>query len=109
MLISDPAFAAQVRGAGGRLHRFDDPGCAALWLFEHADAGPAAEVWVGSVDGDGWLDARRARFVRVPRSPMGYGFGASAAPEQAGRDGIDLEALGEAVRARENERRSAAG
>jgi hypothetical protein len=108
MLISERAFAAQVRGADGRLHRFDDPGCAALWLFEHADAGPAAEVWVGSVDGGGWLDARRARFVRLPRSPMGYGFGASAAPE-AERDGIDLEALGEAVRATEDERRSPAG
>jgi hypothetical protein len=109
MVISDRAFAAQVRGADARLHRFDDPGCAALWLDEHAGLRPAAEVWVRAIDADGWLDARRASFVRVPRSPMGYGFGASAGAEQAGGTGIGLEALRRAVRAREDERRSAAG
>lgn len=106
MVISDRAFAAQVRSADGRLHRFDDPGCAVLWLDDHANDAPAREIWVRAVDADGWLDARRARYVPVPRTPMGYGFGASQA---AGAEGIDFAALRDAIRARERERRHPAG
>lgn len=105
MTISDRAFAAQVRGADGRLHRFDDPGCAVLWLRDHAEETPAREVWVRELDGDAWLDARTARFVEAPHTPMGYGYGAREAPPDVG---IDFEALREAIALREDERRSPA-
>ena len=92
MLISDPLFAAQVRDAEGRLHRFDDPGCAVLWL----DADPARrarEVWVQAVDTKTWVAAEEARFVDVGASPMGYGF--------AARSGADPGSIGfEDLRAR---------
>lgn len=101
MAISDRAFAVQVRSADARLHRFDDPGCAVLWLDEPGHEAPK-EVWVRALDGDAWLDANEARFVEAPHTPMGYGYGA----REDGPDvGIDFEALREVIVLREDERR----
>ena len=100
MAISDRSFAVQVR-VDGRLHRFDDPGCAVLWLKDRGPAEPD-EVWVGALDAEGWLDARKARFVEAAHTPMGYGYGARAAGPETG---IDFEALRVAIAQREDERR----
>lgn len=105
MVISDHGFAAQVRDAEGRVHRFDDPGCAALWLDAHSEQGAPREVWVHDLAGDDWLDAHEAHFVRVPNSPMAYGFGAQRAPAAGA---LDFAQLREAVRKLEDERRSPA-
>lgn len=105
MVISDRSFAAQVRDADGRVHRFDDPGCAALWLDEHAEQAAPREIWVRELAGDDWLDARGAYFVRAPGSPMGYGHGAQRAPSQ---EALDFEQLRQAIRTLEDERRSPA-
>lgn len=102
MTLSDRSFGAQVRTHDGRLHRFDDFGCALLWMHEH-QGGEAREIWVRDLDGSGWLDARTARFVEVPHSPMGYGYGARSG---AGGDGIELEALWSRIQTVESERRS---
>jgi len=102
MVISDRAFAAQVRDSDGRVHRFDDPGCAALWLGEHGEQ-VAREIWVRELVGDDWLDAREAYFVRVDNSPMGYGHGAQRAPSQ---EALDFAQLRQAIRTLEDERRS---
>jgi copper chaperone NosL len=76
MLISDPAFAAQLQTRDGVVASFDDPGCllaaltsypepSALWFHDHAE--------------ERWLPEGGVAFVRVARSPMGYGLGAVAA------------------------------
>jgi nitrous oxide reductase accessory protein NosL len=103
MVISDRAFAAQVRDADGRVHRFDDPGCAALWLDENGEKVAPREIWVRELAGDDWLDAREAYFVRVANSPMGYGHGAQRAPSQ---ETLDFAQLRQAIRTLEDERRS---
>jgi nitrous oxide reductase accessory protein NosL len=102
MLLSDRSFATQLRTRDGRLHRFDDVGCALLWAHEHASEEPS-EIWVRDMDASGWLDAREARFVEGQRSPMGYGYGARPG---AANEGVGLEAARQRILARDDERRS---
>jgi copper chaperone NosL len=78
MLISDPAFAAQLESAEGETLSFDDPGCLLAELDAHPN--PRA-VWFHHVREDRWLADGEVGFVRVPHTPMGYGLGAVAADE----------------------------
>lgn len=88
MIISDPAFAAEIRGGADRkLVKFDDIGDAVHWLKmqDWAEA-PDIEFWVRDVEtGTRWLDARGARYVTGLVSPMDFGFGAV---ESSGPDAI---------------------
>jgi hypothetical protein len=104
MTISDRRFAAQVRGSRGQAaHRFDDPGCALLWLDERlgVDA-EAAEIWVRDRSGERWLDGRSARYVAVQPTPMNYGF---AATDEAIGVSFGLGEVRLQVRVKERERR----
>lgn len=102
MVISSRAFATQVRGADGHLHRFDDPGCAVLWMRGQEAEGAPREVWVHALEGEEWLDAREARFVEVDQTPMGYGYGARGGSSDLG---IDFARLREVIEKLEDERR----
>jgi hypothetical protein len=73
MLISTPAFAAQIRTGDGEILDFDDPGCLIAWRASHAI--PVREVWYHHVREDRWLAEAHASFVAVPDSPMGFGIG----------------------------------
>lgn len=100
MTVSDRRFATQIRSASdNEVHHFDDPGCAALW------AGAAGsrddEIWVRDAQGDGWLDARSARFGTGYTTPMGYGYGATG----DGEGGLDWVTMARQVQERERERR----
>jgi len=98
MLISDPRFAAEVRGGPKMsLHKFDDIGCAVNWLNDQHWAGDTAtEIWVA--DGAStrekmvWLNAREARYVKGDLTPMNYGYTASS-----GGEGIDFTAMTTAI------------
>ena len=106
MAISDRRFAAQVRSPGDhRPHRFDDLGCALLWIDEQ-DWGEegAEEIWVRDLDGEQWLPAADAGYVRVETSPMDFGWGAV---EAAKAGSIDLGEAREQIRTAERGRRSA--
>jgi hypothetical protein len=74
MLISAPAFAAQLETGDGDLPAFDDPGCLLAYLAEHG-AG-VRRIWFHHSKEDRWLDGDQVAFVRVPRTPMGYGLAA---------------------------------
>ncbi len=98
MIISDPHFAAEVRGKDGVLHRFDDIGGAVLWMKAHGGPGAQAEVWVMNMrDGQGWLDARTAYFVADQTTPMDFGFGAIAEKTDKA---VDFDAMVRSVLAR---------
>lgn len=98
MVISDARYAAQIR-LGGRVYRFDDPGCAFAFLEARPDGGAAAtELWVTDEDDLEWIDARSAFYRSGRRTPMAYGFGAIASPEEGA---IDYEAFRSALRARQ--------
>ena len=105
MAISDPRFAAQIRsGASVGVTQFDDLGCASLWLDEHRhEAGDRLEVWVRDLRGERWLDATAARYVPGVRTPMNYGFGASAEPVEGALDWAEVR---ERIREVDGARRS---
>ena len=98
MLISDPKFAAEVRGGEKRkLYKFDDIGCAVNWLNDQPWAGDAeTEIWVADVSSTRekmvWHNARDARYVKGRLSPMNYGYIATPAGE-APKNSIDFVAL----------------
>ncbi len=88
MGIGDDRFAAQVRGGPEmKVFKFDEIGCAVIWLEQQAWKDAAeTEIWVADYNGKNWIDARDARYVRVMHSPMGYGLGAVATTEQEALD-----------------------
>jgi len=92
MAIGDRYSAAQVRGGPAgertRLYRFDDIGCAVIWLDGQSWAeDPRTEIWVMDHRDSVWIDARLANFVKGIRSPMGYGLGAQ---QESAVDGMDF-------------------
>ncbi|MCW2306481.1 nitrous oxide reductase accessory protein NosL [Rhodobium gokarnense] len=79
MIISDPRFAAQIRG--GEKHtayKFDDIGDGIHFLEQQAwKDDPKVEFWVmNSEDAETWLDARKAHYLRGQPTPMDYGYAA---------------------------------
>ncbi len=81
MVLSDPHFAAQIRyfppGKRSQVAKFDDIGCAVLWLREQPwKDDPKTEIWVADYRNKNWIDARSASYVRLKTSPMEYGLGA---------------------------------
>jgi copper chaperone NosL len=70
MLVSNPAYAAELLDASGRRHFFDDIGCLDAYLSEHA-VKPRA-IWVRS--GSRWVTAEAARYAAGAASPMDYGY-----------------------------------
>lgn len=79
MIISDPHFAAEVRGGpDARLAKFDDIGDAVHWLeMQPWKAETTVEFWVmNSENGQDWLDARTVYYRPGVVSPMDYGFAA---------------------------------
>lgn len=83
MVISERAYAAQIRDPMKKVHKFDDFGCAVIWK-EHQTFGDAeSEFWAADSRaepaGSQWLDARQAAYAGGKRTPMGYGFAAVAA------------------------------
>lgn len=103
MVLSDRRFAAQLRGGPKDANfKFDDIGCAVIWLKAQAwSAEAAARIWVADVGSRNeavrWLDAKKAQYVGGKTSPMGYDFGAVAAA-QAGS--LDFATLREHVLAK---------
>ncbi|GAB4169501.1 MAG: hypothetical protein OHK0026_07590 [Rhodocyclaceae bacterium] len=95
MVISDRRFAAQMRGgAKNTVFKFDDPGCAVVWMRDRVSQYPwmaeeATRLWVAESNSRGrhvqWLDARTAWYV-AKTSPMGYNFGAVARPQTGAVD-----------------------
>jgi copper chaperone NosL len=92
MVLSDRLHSAQVRiptpDGRSRIYRFDDIGCAVIWLEDQAlRDDPATEIWVNDWRNGDWIDARAATYLRGQVTPMEYGLGAQ--PERA-PDGLDF-------------------
>ena len=106
MAIGEARFAAELRLGPRELLRFDDFGCAIVWLAEHSDSGEPLEIWVMDQDREEWLDARKALYRPQQRTPMAWGFGAVPARETGA---VDFEAAKRSVLARKKERASGGG
>jgi len=85
MVLSDRLYSAQIRGAAEgqktKVYRFDDIGCAVLWLEQQPwRDDPRTEIWVNDYRTGAWIDARTAYYVRERITPMAYGLGAQTDP-----------------------------
>ena len=81
MLLSDPHYVAEIRyfpqGKKSRIARFDDIGCAVLWLKGKSwEQDARTEIWVADHRSGDWIDARTANYVEKKSTPMEYGLGA---------------------------------
>jgi len=81
MAVSDRHYSAQVRGGTTglktRLYKFDDIGCAVVWLDGQPWKDNArTEIWVTDQLSGEWIDARLASYVTGKVTPMDYGLGA---------------------------------
>ena len=74
MLISDPAFSAQLQIEGEDAQSFDDPGCLLRYRAERQPRWRAA--WYHHMRESRWIPEREVAFERFPLTPMGYGIGA---------------------------------
>ena len=87
MVLSDRHYGAQIRvppgedRKWGKVYKFDDIGCAVLWMDQQPwKEGPAIEIWVNDHRDGQWIDARSAHYVTVRTTPMEYGLGARRDP-----------------------------
>jgi copper chaperone NosL len=102
MLISDPAFAAQLQFADRDTASFDDPGC--LLRYRARRDAQVRAAWFHHVHEDRWLPASEVGFVPVPHSPMNYDLGAVDATANGA---ISLDEAALRVQERSRERRPA--
>lgn len=97
MVLSDPHYAAEVRyypeGKHSKIAKFDDIGCAVLWLEEQPwSKQTKTEIWVADYLNKNWIDARAAFYVRTKSSPMEYALGAQS---KASTDSVNFnDAIG---------------
>jgi hypothetical protein len=108
MLVSDPAWAAQLQAPDGSVHHFDDPGCLLVALESGAfvDDPAAAKLYFQHLHQDRWIPGDAVAFTTAANSPMGYGIGAIVADEAA--DPISLEEAGHIAQQRDEARRNPA-
>ena len=76
MVIGDRKYAAQLVAEDGTRTHFDDVGCMIAYI--HSQKTVVLRSWVRAEDSDAWLEAERARYHAGARTPMDYGFGATA-------------------------------
>ena len=93
MVIGDRRYAAQLIAEDGTRSQFDDVGCMIAYVQAHKIG--VLRSWVRAEDRDAWLDAERARYHAGARTPMDYGFAASA------KGSLSFEQVRHEVQARE--------
>jgi len=78
MAISERKFAVQIiEPESGRDYKFDDIGCAVLWMDEtNIPWRDQAIIWVTDAKSGLWLDAREAKYTEGAITPMAFGFAA---------------------------------
>ncbi len=79
MIIKSPYFSAEVGNPKtGKVYKFDDIGCAVMWLYHDCHFGwkSKALVWVTDAKTGKWLNAKNACWVDGMITPMHFGFGA---------------------------------
>ena len=86
MMLSDRNFSAQIRifpeGKRSRVYKFDDLGCAVLWLAtKEFKNDPKTQIWVNSYKTNEWINAQQAWYIKEQTTPMNYGLGAQ--PEKS--------------------------
>jgi len=78
MAISERKFAVQIiNPQTAKVYKFDDIGCAVLWMEENNIAWKAeAIIWITDAKTGKWIDARKAYYKSGAITPMAFGFAA---------------------------------
>ncbi|WP_236725587.1 nitrous oxide reductase accessory protein NosL [Candidatus Reidiella endopervernicosa] len=90
MVLSDRFHSAQIRvfpveKKRSRVYKFDDIGCALLWLEDKPwRDDPRTEIWVTDHRSGEWIDAGSAIYIPNQTTPMEYGLGAQPEPSPGG-------------------------
>ena len=73
MAVSSPRFASQIVAPGEEPRFFDDLGCLAAYLRDHASLPPGAVAYVADHRSGDWVPPSAAVFTSVPglETPMG--------------------------------------
>ncbi len=105
MVLSDRRFSAEVRGGPAerptKVYKFDDVGCAMLWLDEQPwRDDPRTEVWVTDHRDGRWIDGRHAWYLTGYTTPMEYGLAAQEGPTVGALDYAGARAQAYAVEER---------
>lgn len=84
MIVSDRSYAAQIiNPSNGKVYKFDDIGCAILWLKEQNISWKnEAIIYVIDIDTGNWIDAKKAIWSDFNITPMSYGFAAHSNKEK---------------------------
>ncbi len=79
MKIKSKRYAAEVGNTKTKkIYKFDDIGCAVMWLYHDCNFGwkKSAKIWVTDAKTKKWLDAKTACWVDGEITPMHFGLGA---------------------------------
>jgi len=78
MAISERNFAFEiVNPKSGKTYKFDDIGCAVLWMDEEKIPWKdKAILWITDAKTGKWIDARKALYTDDSITPMAYGLAA---------------------------------
>ena len=78
MVVSERKYAAEIVNPNtGKVYKFDDIGCAVMWLKEeHIPWADKAKIWVTDAKSGKWLDAKSAKYTDDSITPMAYGISA---------------------------------
>ncbi len=78
MAISERNFAFEiVNPKSGKTYKFDDIGCAILWMDEEKITWKdKAILWITDAKTGKWIDARKALYTDDSITPMAYGLAA---------------------------------
>ena len=78
MAVSERKYAVQViNPTTNKSYKFDDIGCAVLWLQEeHIAWSESAIIWITDAKTGEWIDAKTAIYTDDSITPMAFGFAA---------------------------------
>ncbi len=78
MAISERKFAVEVIDLKrNRVYKFDDLGCAVLWLKEqNIPINQDLKIWITDAKSGQWIDAQKALYTDDSITPMAYGLAA---------------------------------
>ena len=78
MAVSERKYAVQIiNPKNDKSYKFDDIGCAVLWLDEeHIAWSKSAIIWITDAKTGEWIDAKTAIYTDDSITPMAFGFAA---------------------------------
>ncbi|WP_051904392.1 nitrous oxide reductase accessory protein NosL [Hippea jasoniae] len=79
MKIKSPRYSAEIGNPqNGKIYKFDDIGCAVMWLYQDCKFPwkNKAKIWVTDAKTGKWLNAKTACWIDGEITPMHFGLGA---------------------------------